>query len=242
MEATYKSGRALAVATVVLLIVMPILMLAHAALYRLTMLELGTFDATGADTRLALLSLLRWSATAAHLATATLFLMWVYRATANLPALGARSTRFTPAGAVKVFFIPFVNLVRVYQVMAMIWTESQSRTLTDAGHLKPRSIVIVIVWYALGLGAVLVDTIVSVLSVTVRVGVVARNVVVRPHDCGGDRVRDHGVQGRRAAAGAGRGSGTARKRAAAARRSSLTGEKKRQIWNVLPVQQERSRR
>ena len=172
MEATYKSGRALAVATVVLLIVTPISRLAYAALYRLTMLQFGTFDATGADTRLALLSLLRWSATVAHLATATLFLMWVYRATANLPALGARSTRFTPAGAVKVFFIPFVNLVRVYQVMAMIWTESQSRTLTDAGHLKPRSIVIVIVWYALGLGAVLVDTIVSVLIVKVGVGVV----------------------------------------------------------------------
>jgi hypothetical protein len=172
MEATYKSGRALAVATVVLLIVMPILVLAYAALYRLTMLELGTFDAAGADARLSLLSLLRWSATVAHLATATLFLMWVYRATANLAALGARSTRFTPAGAVKVFFIPFVNLVRAYQVVAMIWTESQSRTLTDAGPLKPRSIVIVNAWYALGLGALFVDAILSVRSVTVGVGVV----------------------------------------------------------------------
>jgi hypothetical protein len=176
MEATYKSGRALAVATVVLLLVMPTLMLAHSVLYRLTMLELGTFDAAGADARLALFSLIRWSYTVAHLATATLFLMWVYRATANLPALGARSTRFTPAGAVKVFFIPFVNLVRAYQVMAMIWTESQSRTLTDAGDLKPRSIVIVIVWYALGLGALVVDAIFSVRLVTVGVGVVPQMV------------------------------------------------------------------
>jgi Domain of unknown function (DUF4328) len=166
----------LAVATVVLLTVMTILMLAHAALYQLTMLELGTFDATGAEARLALFRLIRWSATVAHLATAALFLMWVYRATANLPALGAPSTRFTPAGAVKVFFIPFVNLVRAYQVLAMIWTESQPRTLTDAGHLKPRSIVIVIVWYALGLGAVLVDAMVSVRSVTVGVGVVPEMV------------------------------------------------------------------
>jgi hypothetical protein len=172
VEAKYKSGRALAVATVVLLTLMTMLMLANAAVHLLTMRQLGTFDDAGAEARLALFSLLRWSTTAAHLATATLFLMWVYRATANLPALGAPSTRFTPARAVKVFFIPFVNLVRVYQVMAMIWTESQSRTLADAGHSKPRSIVIVIAWYALGLSAVLVDAILSVRSVTVGVGIV----------------------------------------------------------------------
>ena len=125
--------------------------------------------------------------------------MWVYRATANLPALGARSTRFTPARAVKVFFIPFVNLVCAYQVMAMIWRESQPRTLTGAGHVKPRSIVIVIAWYALGLGAVLVEAILSVRGVTVGVGVVPGTVWLVYYG-GGDLVRDHGVQGRCAAA------------------------------------------
>lgn len=172
MEATYKSGRALAVATVVLLIVITILMVAHQALYQVTMRQLGTFDNAGADARLALFSLIKWSTNFAHLAAAALFLIWVHRATANLPALGAQSIRFTPARAVKVFFIPFVNLVRAYQVMAMIWTESQPRTRTDAGHLKPRSIVIVIAWYALALGAVLVDAILSVRSVRISIGIV----------------------------------------------------------------------
>ena len=158
MEATYKSGRALAVATVVLLTVMTMLMLAHEALHKLTMRQLGTFDADGAGARLALLSTLVWSAAVAQLATFVLFLMWVYRATANLPALGAGSTRFTPAGAVKVFFIPFVGWVRVYQVMAMIWTESQPRALTNAGYPKSRSIFIVIFWYAFLVGGLVVDS------------------------------------------------------------------------------------
>ena len=176
MEATYKSGRALAIATVVMLTVTPMLILTYVAVHLVTMRQLGTFDNAGAEARLALLSLLKWSSILAYLATAVLFLMWVYRATANVPALGALSTRFTPARAVKVFFIPFVNLVCAYQVMAMIWRESQPRTLTDAGHVKPRSIVIVIVWYALGLGAVLVEAILSIRRVTVGVGVVPGTV------------------------------------------------------------------
>jgi hypothetical protein len=179
MEATYKSARALAVATAVLLTIMTMLMLAHAAVIELTMLKLDTFDtfdAIGAERRLALISLLRRCATLAHVATAVLFLMWVYRATANLPALGALSTRFTPSGAVKCFFIPFVNLVRAYQVMAMIWTESQPRALTDAGYLKPRSIVIVIVWYALWLGSILVGASLRPMRVITGVGTVPRMV------------------------------------------------------------------
>ena len=178
MAATYKSGRARALATVVLRIVMTTSLLAYSALYRLTMRQLGTFDADGAGRRLALLSLLTWSTNVAYLAGFTLFLMWVHRATANLPALGARSPRFTPARAVKAFFIPFVNLVRAYQVMAMIWTESQSQTLGDAGPVKPRSIVIVNAWYALELVALSVNAFFSVRNRIVRVGFAAHTVTV----------------------------------------------------------------
>ena len=215
MEATYKSGRALAIAIVVLLTVMTMLMLAHEALHRLTMRQLGTFDADGAGARLALLSTLTWSAAVAQFATAVLFLMWVYRATANLPALGAGSTRFTPAGAVKVFFIPLVGWVRVYQVMAMIWTESQPRALTNADYSKSRSIYIVILWYAFLVGGLVVDSLLSCPAYCDGGGRRRAAVgVVRLQCGGGDLVRDHGVEGRCAAAGAGRESGATGKAAA----------------------------
>jgi hypothetical protein len=177
MEATYKSGRALAVATALLLTVMTMLRLADEVVVQLTMLERGTFDATGAEARLALIRHIGTCTLLAHLATIVLFSMWVYRATANLPALGSISTRFTPARAVWAFFIPFVNLVRAYQVMAMIWTESQPRALTDAGHLKPRSIVIVNFWYALWLGGWVVSAVVGAFLADLRINVGTTPVV-----------------------------------------------------------------
>jgi hypothetical protein len=86
------------------------------------------------------------------IATAVTFSIWVYRAIANLPALGSLSSRFTPSQAVWAFYVPFANLVRGPQVMATIWRESQPPLLSDAHFLKPRSAGIVTAWAALWVG------------------------------------------------------------------------------------------
>ncbi|HEV2882508.1 MAG TPA: DUF4328 domain-containing protein [Pyrinomonadaceae bacterium] len=58
------------------------------------------------------------------IATAVAFLMWLQRAYSNLHALGAVRLYTTPGWAVAYFFIPFVNLVKPFQVMREIWRES----------------------------------------------------------------------------------------------------------------------
>lgn len=57
-------------------------------------------------------------------ATAILFLMWMYRAHRNLKALGAQNLEFTSGWAIGYFFVPFINLVRPYQAMVEIWKAS----------------------------------------------------------------------------------------------------------------------
>ncbi|HEX8954535.1 MAG TPA: DUF4328 domain-containing protein [Polyangia bacterium] len=83
------------------------------------------------------------------LAATVVFLTWVHRAIANLPALGSMSCRFSPSGAVWSYFIPFVNLVRGHQVMATIWQESQPPAVNEHGFYLPRSATIVHWWWGL---------------------------------------------------------------------------------------------
>ena len=62
-----------------------------------------------------------------YLATAIIFLMWLYRAYSNLPALGAqrRSIGYSPGWAVGSFFVPFANLVIPYRAIKELWQKSQ---------------------------------------------------------------------------------------------------------------------
>lgn len=89
----------------------------------------------------------------AYIVAIVVFLVWVHRMYRNLPALGSTSTRFSPGGAVGSFFIPFVNLVRGYQVMAHLWLESQPEpaTLPD-GQVLRRSAALVGWWWGFHLG------------------------------------------------------------------------------------------
>lgn len=57
-------------------------------------------------------------------ATGVAFLVWLHAARKNLPALGGREFKFTPGWAVGWFFVPFLNLVRPYQVMSEVWHAS----------------------------------------------------------------------------------------------------------------------
>ncbi len=57
-------------------------------------------------------------------ATAILVAMWIYRAHANLRAIGAPDLQFTPGWAVGWYFIPFANLVKPFQAMRELWAQS----------------------------------------------------------------------------------------------------------------------
>lgn len=65
------------------------------------------------------------------LGAAVLFLVWIYRAHRNLPALDASGLKYSPGWAVGGFFIPIMNLWRPYQVTAEIWKAS------DPNHVDP---------------------------------------------------------------------------------------------------------
>ncbi|MDB4970329.1 MAG: zinc-ribbon protein [Myxococcales bacterium] len=83
------------------------------------------------------------------IAASVVFLTWVHRSIANLPALGSLNCRFTPSGAVWSYLIPFVNLVRGHQVMATIWTESQPALMNENGFHLPLKTTIVNWWWAM---------------------------------------------------------------------------------------------
>jgi hypothetical protein len=95
------------------------------------------------------------------LAAGIVFLTWVYRSIANLPALGSMSCRFTPGAAVWGFIIPFLNLVRGHQVMSTVWRESQPPAVGENGFYLPRSSGVVSLWWALFLVMTIGDRIIA---------------------------------------------------------------------------------
>jgi hypothetical protein len=63
------------------------------------------------------------------------YLVWIYRAHASLPALGATGLEFSPKGAVGWYFAPFFNLFKPYQVMREIFNASDPRDAVEGGEL-----------------------------------------------------------------------------------------------------------
>lgn len=59
-----------------------------------------------------------------YLATVVVFLAWIHRAHKNLAAFGASGLEYSPGWAVGGFFVPFLNLIRPFQVMREIWKAS----------------------------------------------------------------------------------------------------------------------
>lgn len=78
-------------------------------------------DAEANDARVQLVAIL---ALFVFLATAVVFLLWIHRAHKNLAALGASQLDYSPGWAVGGFFVPFLNLIRPFQVMREIWKAS----------------------------------------------------------------------------------------------------------------------
>ena len=78
----------------------------------------------------------------ALLVTVILWLAWQSRAYLNLRLVGSGKTRFTQGWAIGYWFVPFINLVRPYQIIADLWlrSETQNAEETTAGRPTPAAV------------------------------------------------------------------------------------------------------
>ena len=81
-------------------------------------------EVTAHDDRVAMIGLL---ALAVFVGSAVVWLIWFKRLYVNLPALGTKHRKHTAGWAVGAWFVPFLNLVRPYEIAQEIWTESAPR-------------------------------------------------------------------------------------------------------------------
>jgi len=85
------------------------------------------------------------------------FLLWIYQAHANLPALGAKYLKYSPPWAVGWFFIPIFNLFRPVQVIEEIWKASDPDVIDKDGLAwvgTPMSALVVVWWILFLVGMV----------------------------------------------------------------------------------------
>lgn len=62
--------------------------------------------------------------TVLRIACIVVFLVWVYRGFVNLTAISSAVLDFSPGAAIGWWFVPFVNIVRGYQIVRELWTFS----------------------------------------------------------------------------------------------------------------------
>lgn len=97
------------------------------------------------------------------IATIVFFLIWEHRAFNNLSALKAENVEFSPGWAVGWWFIPFANLVKPFQAMRELWTESDPDIDPNMGFLStsPSAPTIMGFWWAFWLIGNIMDNIAS---------------------------------------------------------------------------------
>jgi len=93
-----------------------------ALLSRMTLGETVTeAEVTANDERQRLMGILQLLS---YVLTAVFFLVWIHRAYRSLPSLGVRRRQYSTGWAVGGFFVPFLNLVRPYEIVKEIWKGS----------------------------------------------------------------------------------------------------------------------
>lgn len=92
-------------------------------------------------------NLIGWLAAALVFVSIIAFAAWTHRVYRNLPALGVRRLRFTPAWAVAWMFIPFANLILPYFVFIEIWRGSDPVEKTEAERRKRRVPLLLFGWW-----------------------------------------------------------------------------------------------
>ena len=83
-----------------------------------------------------------------YILTSLFFLLWIHRAYKNLSALGATGLKYSPGWAVGGFFVPFLNLVRPFQVVTEIWKASDPSTMAGAAWENSPSSPIIAQWWS----------------------------------------------------------------------------------------------
>jgi hypothetical protein len=87
-------------------------------------------------------------------ATAIMFFFWLYRASANVHAMGAAGLNATPGFTVGMYFIPFLNLFMPPIVMSEMWRASANATQWVSQRRTP----IIPIWWLLqimvGIGSI----------------------------------------------------------------------------------------
>ncbi len=81
--------------------------------------------------------------------TGILFLTWMRRAYNNLPAFGMRDPAYSPGWAVWGFLIPFLNIIRPYQVMKELWRASDPDVRPGPGWVTARVSPLVGWWWGM---------------------------------------------------------------------------------------------
>lgn len=82
------------------------------------------------------------------------FLAWLSRVVDNVPSLGGGRPNASPRAAIGWWFVPFVNLVKPFQVVADVW-----RRLATTP--QERATTLLLVWWLLWLGGGIVDRIIG---------------------------------------------------------------------------------
>jgi Domain of unknown function (DUF4328) len=63
--------------------------------------------------------------------SAIFFGIWIHRAARNLRALGRSGMKFSPAGCIGWYFVPFLNLVQPFKAMSELWRASEGDAESD---------------------------------------------------------------------------------------------------------------
>jgi hypothetical protein len=104
-------------------------------------------EATGNDVRVRAVAGLGGIA---YLASGIVFLIWFHRAHRNLPSLDNERLKYSPGWAVGAWFVPFLNLVRPFQIMVEVWKGSDPKNLAnnlrDPAHAHGS--ILIGVWWA----------------------------------------------------------------------------------------------
>lgn len=109
-------------------------------------IDLG--DGDRLDVALLIIGLVAIAEIVVRLACIVIFLVWLYRVFGNLPLIGARNLEFSPGWAIGWWFVPFLNLVKPYQVVKELYVESKIAKDISTGESSSDSSENVGLWWA----------------------------------------------------------------------------------------------
>jgi hypothetical protein len=93
----------------------------------------------------------------AFIATAVMFLIWENRAYKNLPPLGVPRPDFSSGWVVGSWFVPFLNLIRPYEIVKYIRNMSDPETVSVGGYYESGGNIMLKAWWGFWIASNIVD-------------------------------------------------------------------------------------